>query len=148
MAGVEQPPSKELNPGAKVAALDDYARWRAAFEAWAADKFSTHRHAYRPDRYLLDSTNIAWRAWQAGADHQIRSTAPEPAADYAEAVVSIWQHLSGVCPADFKAPEGESEKKVERAYCAAENALWKAGRLRLDEHASLVLVTPQPPRDG
>lgn len=45
---------------------------RDAFEAWAVDKFSTHRHAFHPHRYLLDSTNLAWKAWQARADIQLR----------------------------------------------------------------------------
>lgn len=48
---------------------------RDAFEAWAADKFSTHRHAFVPDRYLLDTTNLAWKAWQARADQAIRERA-------------------------------------------------------------------------
>lgn len=64
----EPPPSKD--------------QLRDAFEAWAADKFSTHRHAYHPERYLLDSTNMAWRVWQAGYDHRIRSSHEPPADQY------------------------------------------------------------------
>lgn len=53
---------------------------RDAFEAWAADKFATHRSAYDPTRYLLEDTQRMWQAWQARADQAIRdrlTTEPE-----------------------------------------------------------------------
>lgn len=56
------------------------------------------------------------------------------AAEYEDALVLIWESLSQVCPADFKLPDGESEKRVEKAYYAAKNALYKAGRLETVDH--------------
>lgn len=67
---------------------------RDAFEAWAADKFSTHRHAFHPERYLLDTTNLAWKAWQARADQAIRDIAKFQKAN-AELALS---HTHEPCP--------------------------------------------------
>jgi hypothetical protein len=50
-------------------------------------------------------------------------------AAYEAALLAVWEHLGKICPADFKDDDGEVETSVERAYYAAENALFHAGLL-------------------
>src|SRR5690606_10561179 len=44
------------------------------------------------------------------------------------ALITVWENLSTIRPNDFKQPDGEAETQVNRAYCAAENALLEVGR--------------------
>src|SRR5690606_33839272 len=54
---------------------------------------------------------------------------------FESALITIWENLSTIRPDDFKQPDGEAETQVNRAYCAAENALLEVGRLRREGHS-------------
>lgn len=58
--------------------------------------------------------------------------------EYEEALIVIWQKLGRFAPIDT--PNPVHNERIEKAYYAAENALYKAGRIKLDEKSNLVLV--------
>lgn len=57
------------------------------------------------------------------------------------ALITVWENLSTIRPNDFKQPDGEAETQVNRAYCAAENALLEVGRLRRAGHSVELVPT-------
>lgn len=58
--------------------------------------------------------------------------------EYEEALIMIWQKLGRFAPADFTNPV--HNQRIEAAYYAAENALYKAGKIRFRSDGALVLA--------
>jgi hypothetical protein len=59
-------------------------------------------------------------------------------AAYEAALLEVWRNLGGLAPADMRS--AEKNKLVEAAYYAAENVLYKAGRIKFDEQKNLRFV--------